>query len=314
MPLKKIITLFIPLAALFFWSTSNANCRLKDGTSSALVTFAGRGGWQAIEPGLPMNTVLFTTSASVSRYPVVICSGNSPSGVISRYTNPAAGERLFRVGTTGLSFSIEGSDGNLLTSYGTTSNGEGMWGYTHTSFTLRIVKTGKIDTTYVLPSGQIATQSDGGVASYIFRTNSDSGFYERACQVQPVVVEMGNRYIHEVYDSSDEDLSKSFSVSITECPKSTKGLTFSLKPLTQVIDGSNGVISLNKASNAKNIGIQITDDSGKAITFDKDYPLSSRDSQGTFIKTLSAKYINLGTGPIKAGTANSEMMFLINYL
>ncbi|MFJ2386853.1 fimbrial protein [Pseudomonas koreensis] len=81
-----------------------------------------------------------------------------------------------------------------------------------------------------------------------------------------------------------------------------------------MIDGASGVISLNKTSNAKNIGIQITDDSGKTITFDKDYPLSARDSQGTFIQTLSATYINLGTGPIKAGTANSEIMFLINYL
>ncbi|MFJ2484708.1 fimbrial protein [Pseudomonas sp. NPDC087639] len=311
---KKILTLFIPMAALICWNTSNASCRFKEGTGSAVVMFAGTGRWQAIEPGLPINTVLFSTSASVSRYPVVICSGNSPSGVIPRYSNPAAGERLFRLGTTGLSFSIEGTDGNLLTSYGTTSLGEGMWGYTHTRFTLRVIKTGKIDSVHQLPSGQIATQSDGGVDSYIFKTTTNSGFYERACEVQPVVVDMGSHYIHEVYDSSGDSLSKSFSVSITECPKSTKGMTFSLKPLTQVIDGSSGVISLNKASNAKNIGIQITDDSGKAITFDKDYPLSSRDSQGTFIQTLSAKYINLGTGPIKAGTANSEIMFLINYL
>lgn len=314
MIIQRFFFLLIAAEILIFSNSSVANCRFKEGTGSALAMFNVIGGWRAIEPDLPKNTVLFEISTPVSRYPVIICGGNSPSGIIPRYNNPPAGETLYRIGITGISFSIEGSDGKLLSSYGTRTVGEGLWGYTFTRFTLRIIKTGKIVAVHQLPDGQFAAQNDGGIDSYIFKISSNVGFYERFCNVQPVSVDMGSHYIQAINEASAGNLTKRFTVSITECPKNTTGMTFSLQPLTQAIDGPNGIISLNKASTAKNIGIQLTDDSGKSITFGKDYPLTSRDSQGSFIQTLYAKYVNLGTGPIKAGTANAEMLFRINYL
>lgn len=106
-----------------------------------------------------------------------------------------------------------------------------------------------------------------------------------------------------------------FNIGLNQCRTGIKKVTYSLKANTPVIDAAKGIITLNDSSTAKGIGLQLLNDAGQPIALDTTYPFDAFTATGTDFKIpLSASYYRLTTEELKAGSANTEVTFIVNYL
>jgi len=84
---------------------------------------------------------------------------------------------------------------------------------------------------------------------------------------------------------------------------------------TPIIDSQKGVAALNAGSTAKGIGLQLKNETGYPIAISTTYKFSGFKSSNTeFEILLSAAYIRLANSRLEAGSANTEVTFIMNYL
>ena len=82
-----------------------------------------------------------------------------------------------------------------------------------------------------------------------------------------------------------------------------------------MIDAQKGIVALSGASTAKGIGLQLKNDAGQPIVLNTPYVFSGFNTTGTDFKIpLTAAYIRLADSTLQAGSANSEVTFIVNYL
>lgn len=102
---------------------------------------------------------------------------------------------------------------------------------------------------------------------------------------------------------------------MNQCQTGIKKVTYSFKATTPVIDATKGIVALNSSSTATGIGLQLMNDTGQPIALGTTYPFNAFTTTATNFKIpLSAAYYRLPTGDLKAGSANTEVTFIVNYL
>ena len=127
---------------------------------------------------------------------------------------------------------------------------------------------------------------------------------------------MGDDYrLEEFNKSGDTPRAIKFNIALNQCQGNIKKITYQLKATTQEIDKHRGIVALNASSTARGIGLQLRNSSGQPIALNTEYHFKGFNSTSkNFNISLSATYYRLATGKLQAGTANTEVTFIMNYL
>lgn len=102
----------------------------------------------------------------------------------------------------------------------------------------------------------------------------------------------------------------SFNIQLANCPGTVK---YQIDPATSVVPGTpqlNTVATLNAASTATGVGVQLLDGSGTPLALGTPFALGGSMANRTI--PLKARYYQTG-GTVGAGSANAAMTFTITY-
>ncbi|WP_277760492.1 fimbrial protein [Pseudomonas sp. A34-9] len=133
-------------------------------------------------------------------------------------------------------------------------------------------------------------------------------------------VRMGSPTASTLFDPNNPQYI-SFSIRLTECPNVINAIHYRLIPAASspAIDARVGLISLNASSTAKGVGLQLLSDYGGYYDLNGIFTVARefRPGMPSYDIHMLAKYVRLpgvSQADIVPGTANAEIMFLINYL
>lgn len=191
-----------------------------------------------------------------------------------------------------------------------------LYGISAGSIRLEIVKSGELTSQVKVDAGALGILQDDDLILTRFNLSNPIVLNAASCQTPSVPVAMGDDYkLHEFRDAGATPRKVRFNIGLNRCQTGIKKVTYSLKANTPVIDAANGIVALNYSSTAKGVGLQLLDDAGQPIALDTTYPFDAFTTTGTDFKIpLSASYYRLTTEELKAGSANTEVTFIVNYL
>ncbi|CAN2978376.1 MULTISPECIES: fimbrial protein [Pseudomonas] len=249
------------------------------------------------------------------------CTMASMYGIL---LNPALGAvtgnaSLFPLGKSGLSFriwmnAIGGYQWNLHPIAANSPNSNYV--LSAGEIRLEIVKTGPLAENTKIAAGHLANFQDDDLILKTFNLTNPIVLNTASCQTPSVPVAMGDDYQLQDFDNVGATPRKvRFNIGLNQCQAGIKKVTYSLKATTSVIDAAKGIVALNSSSTAAGIGLQLLNDTGQPIALDTTYPFDAFTTTGTkFQIPLSAAYYRLPTGNLKAGSANTDVTFIVNYL
>lgn len=326
---SRLLPLLSIAAAMFFVYSSGAWAYCKfysadpDGPTGQTATLGfGRDltAGLTIPRDAPIGTVIYRDSGIV---PLDVFYGCSKGFQYGFYLDSALGsiiaenEQIFPLGKTGLSFKIRSSGsgaGYLSTPF---------WWYPPSSFflrsasyTLEIIKSGELASQNKVPAGALGELRGGDLPLIKFNLLNPITPNTGSCQTPSVPVQMGDDYqLQDFRDVGATPRVIKFNIALNQCQRGIQKVTYQLKATTQVLDANKGVVALSAGSTAKGIGLQLMNDAGQPIALDTTYPFNGFNSTGTDFKIpLSAAYYRLANGKLEAGTANTEVSFIMSYL
>ncbi|MEX5350808.1 fimbrial protein [Pseudomonas juntendi] len=137
-----------------------------------------------------------------------------------------------------------------------------------------------------------------------------------SCETPDVAVAMGDDYkLFDFGGPGSTAREVPFNLKLNNCPQGLTKVNYQLQALTPVIDSAQGVVGLNTTSTARGIGLQIKDANGVPVPLNTPRNFSGYNtSGGNFLIPLIANYYRLGTESLKAGSANTEVTFIMSYL
>lgn len=289
-------------------ATTNTNETLNFGASLA-------NGSLTVPADTPDGTVIYQDTVQSVRNEWK-CTGASQYGLVM---NPALGSvtsgSTYPIGKTGLSFRIWIDALSRYEKRPFTLKPDN-YGISPGSVRLEIVKSGPLSPQVKVAAGNLGNlQADDLIISKYNLTNP-LVLNAASCQTPSVPVAMGDDYqLWEFRDAGATPRTIRFNIGLNQCQTGINKVTYSLKATTSVIDAAKGVVALNGGSTAKGIGLQLMDDAGQPIAFDTTYTFSGFTTTGANFKIpLSASYYRLPTGNVEAGSANTEVTFIVNYL
>jgi type 1 fimbria pilin len=296
-----------------------ANCSFNSSPSTQTLSYGASlaNGGLSIPADTPDGTVVYQETAQQSSSHSWSCTANSLYGVA---VNPAFGTptstvTTFPLGKTGLSFRIWMG---MLDRYEPSlfSVAPKGYGVMPGSIRLEIIKSGPLAAQITIPAGNLASLKAGELILNNFNLTNALVLNAASCQTPAVPVAMGDDYqLQDFSDAGAKPRTVRFNIALNQCQTGIKKVTYSLKATTPVIDATKGVVALNSTSTASGIGLQLMNDAGQPIAFDTIYPFNAFTTTGTDFKIpLSAAYYRLPTGDLKAGSANTEVTFIVNYL
>ncbi|WP_311881633.1 MULTISPECIES: fimbrial protein [unclassified Pseudomonas] len=296
-----------------------ANCSFNSSPSTQTLSYGASlaNGSLNIPADTPDGTVVYQETAQQSSSHSWSCNANSFYGIA---VNPAFGTptstlTTFPLGKTGLSFRIWMG---MLDRYEPSlfSVAPKGYGVMPGSIRLEIIKSGPLAAQITIPAGNLASLKAGELILNNFNLANALVLNAASCQTPSVPVAMGDDYqLHEFSDAGAKPRTVRFDIALNQCQTGIKKVTYSLKATTPVIDATKGIVALNSTSTASGIGLQLMNDVGQPIAFDTTYPFNAFTTTGTDFKIpLTAAYYRLPTGELKAGSANTEVTFIVNYL
>ncbi|MDI3399151.1 fimbrial protein [Pseudomonas sp. V88_4] len=222
----------------------------------------------------------------------------------------------FPLGKTGLSFRIWM---DVLTRYESSLQSippNNAYGIGAGNVRLEIVKSGELASQVRIDAGTLGTLQDDDLILKRFNLTNPIVLNAASCQTPSVPVAMGDDYqLLDFREAGAKPRTVRFNIGLNQCQTGIKKVTYSLKANTPVIDATKGIVALNESSTAKGIGLQLMNDAGQPMALDTTYPFDAFTTTGTDFKIpLSASYYRLGTDELKAGSANTEVTFIVNYL
>ncbi|WP_233281629.1 fimbrial protein [Pseudomonas tructae] len=181
---------------------------------------------------------------------------------------------------------------------------------------LEIIKSGPLASQVRIAAGNLGNLQSGELILNRFNLANALVVNAASCQTPAVPVAMGDDYqLNEFREAGAKPRTVPFDIALNQCQTGIKKVTYSLKANTPVIDGPNGIVALNAKSTAKGIGLQLMNALGQPIALDTSYPFDAFSTTGLNFKIpLSAAYYRLGTEELRAGSANTEVTFIVNYL
>ncbi|WLH77397.1 fimbrial protein [Pseudomonas sp. FP2335] len=293
-----------------------ANCTVTTNTNETLNFGASlANGSLTVPADTPDGTVIYQDTVQSVRNEWK-CTGASQYGLVM---NPALGSvtsgSTYPIGKTGLSFRIWIDALSRYEKRPFTLKPDN-YGISPGSVRLEIVKSGPLSPQVKVAAGNLGNlQADDLIISKYNLTNP-LVLNAASCQTPSVPVAMGDDYqLWEFRDAGATPRTIRFNIGLNQCQTGINKVTYSLKATTSVIDAAKGVVALNGGSTAKGIGLQLMDDAGQPIAFDTTYTFSGFTTTGANFKIpLSASYYRLPTGNVEAGSANTEVTFIVNYL
>lgn len=290
------------------WATINTNETLNFGASLA-------NGSLTIPADTPDGTVVYQDTVQSGQNSWA-CSAASQYGMV---INPLFGTvtsgTTFPLGKTGLSFRIWIDTLSRYESAPFTLQPKG-YGIQPGSVRLEIIKSGTLASQVKIAAGNLANLKADEVVISKYNLTNPLVLNAASCQTPSVTVAMGDDYqLWQFRDAGSTPRTIHFNIGLNQCQTGIKKVTYSLKAATTVIDATKGVVALNAGSTAAGIGLQLMNDAGQPIAFGTDYTFNGFTTTGTsFQIPLSAAYYRLPTGDLKAGSANTEVTFIVNYL
>lgn len=324
----KVFCVFIFVSVFWREAMAEGTCWIREGSAN-VVNFPAR---NTIIAGrdVPINTVVYQVTG-VSLPIKYACKVNSPSGIkpASKYGGewPTFGSTVFPIDNTGLGFSVtfHGTDGyyEKYSTYGTKIKeavNPPFMGYAYEGgvVTLSIIKIS--DTPKgppIIPGGSLGKLVVGDLVVMDLKMPGDTQIVFGSCKTPDTVVHMGDNYKLSQFYESDELHSVGFSIKLLQCPEGLKSVSYRIEkaPGISLINGLDGVMGLNKESDAKGVGLRIRNGAGQSIVLGRDYKFYDyQSSGGDFEISLNASYVRLPGEELGAGHANTEAIFIMSYL
>jgi type 1 fimbria pilin len=304
----------ISAVLIFSYSTSTiaANCTFTQGKEFT-ANYASAPVALTIPRDAPIGTVVYEESINVPLQGFT-CPATSPF-IFS--INPILGSvttgDIFPLGKTGLSMKIKNTVNGYLN-----ANRVLMGSFLDVArtYTLEIIKTSDFSSQKEAPAGNLGAHRYGDLDLVKINLVNPIVLNTASCETPDVSVQMGDDYyLDEFIKPGSTQRTVKFNIGLNKCESGIQKVTYSLKANSQIIDKQQGVVALNSNSTAKGIGLKLMDDAGQPIVLGTTYPFNGFSTTGTnFNIPLSASYYRLATDELKAGSANTEVTFIVNYL
>lgn len=180
---------------------------------------------------------------------------------------------------------------------------------------LRVIQTGPIKEGAMIPAGLLASVVSSDAQTFAtFNLTNPIYVVAGACKTPDVSVDMtrGNK-ISSFKKIGSRTNPVAFNIKLVECPNFLKAVKYSIKANTKIIDANNGVVSLDAASTAKGIGLQVSRGNDQPVTIGAEYTFAGYDREGgDFMIPFSASYIQTDAS-IEAGIADTSLTFIMSY-
>ncbi|GAB3777751.1 hypothetical protein GCM10028796_57250 [Ramlibacter monticola] len=132
-----------------------------------------------------------------------------------------------------------------------------------------------------------------------------------ACTAANVSANLGTHQASAFTGIGSTTAATSFNIRLTNCPTTGKSsVMYQVDPITAVADPDQSVVTLNPASTATGVGVQLLDGSG--TPFPLGTPTSPGATSASYTIPLKARFYQTGTA-VKGGAANAAMTFTITY-
>lgn len=267
----------------------------------------------------PIGTVVYQENLQASRaswgcYDRSFTFGITPNPALA--TIPVGTMvSTFPIGKTGLSYRIwsDSLSVYLTSKYSLTP---GNYEIQAGGMRLEIVKTGELSSLTKIAAGHLGSLKIDNIDLHTYNLINPIVLNAASCKTPSVSVAMGDDYqLHEFSDANSTPRTVRFNIALNQCQAGIQKVTYSLKANTTAIDAEKGIVALNAGSTAKGIGLQLMNDVGLPIALDTIYPFDAFTTSATdFNIPLSASYYRLTNDELKAGSANTEVTFIVNYL
>lgn len=271
----------------------------------------------SIPQDAPIGTVIFKQSLNVANQRF-ICDSLSTYGL---HMNPALGvpsSSTYPLGKTGLSFRIATNNSGLPYLPRPYSALQPQLNYSTgmSAFTLEIIKTAELLSENQVPAGLLGNFQAGDLVLDTFNLINPLKLNTASCQTPAVQVQMGDDYrLMEFDNAGDAPRTIKFNIGLNQCQSGINKVTYSLKANSQVIDQQKGMVALNPSSTAKGIGLKLMNETGQPIALGNIYPFNGFNTTNkNFNIPLSAAYYRLTDSILEAGTADTSVTFIVNYL
>lgn len=294
-----------------------ARCFYKDNGTAQTIDFGSSLANRSllIPPGTPDNTVVYLETTRIAQRDW-FCTESSRYGVVN---NPALGTvnsgSIFPIGKTGLSYRIWMT---AMSRYETAPKEKRYGNYTIPAgfARLEIIKSGPLATRVNVAAGILGSLKDDDMVVSDFNLTHELVLNTASCQTPSVAVAMGDDYkLWEFRDPNSTPRVIHFNIGLNQCQAGINKVIYSLTATTTIIDATKGIVALNAGSTAEGIGLQVLNDAGQPIALNTDYTFNGFNTSATnFQIPFSATYYRLPTANIKAGSANTEVTFTVQYL
>ncbi|WP_236668291.1 fimbrial protein [Burkholderia sp. ISTR5] len=135
-----------------------------------------------------------------------------------------------------------------------------------------------------------------------------------ACTTPNVTVTMGSYKQSAFTGVGSSTPAVAFKVGVNACPAGLNSIQYQFVPVNAVLDTTNGVLALSSDSTAAGIGLQLKDNSGKALKYNTQYTLTSYNGStgGSYTIPLTANYYQTSAS-VTPGSANAVLTFTMTY-
>ncbi|MHC8300817.1 fimbrial protein [Pseudomonas sp. ZS1P83] len=257
------------------------------------------------------GTIIYTSEQQSIRYVEFTCTTDSLLGYVvdpSRGKQPQSGNE-FPLGTSGLAAKIAYMGVAEL-------RNAGDYVAPAKVFTLTIIKRGNLSSLGTIKPGKLGQYVFGEAVVLDFNLNNPINIVAASCETPNIAVEMGNYTPSDFGSSGNTTQPVNFNITLNNCPAGIiKKVNYTLKETTPPINASQGIVSLNTSSTAKGVALQLRDGSGNPIPLNTAQNFTDYDSKGgNFQIPMSASYYRLPSESLRPGTADTEVIFTMNYL
>ncbi|WP_317848129.1 fimbrial protein [Pseudomonas sp. HTZ2] len=255
------------------------------------------------------------------------CSTTFTTGIKNNVGSDSATTSYFPIGNTGLSWQWIYQGSPYIGFGGGSTRNPGGYGFNTTTNALRIIKTGSISPGATIPAGTLGfiQVESATVSPLAMITDKSSSIILQSCETPNIAVDMGEHNLSTFSSNGNSTPPKKFYIKLNNCPSGIQKVNYSLSATADspAVNSALGIIKLNNSSTAKGIALQLLDDHYTPIQLDTTYVFNEYSSDGgSFSLPLNAKYIrtlpNADAGQydkgMSAGSANSEVTFIMNYL
>ena len=310
--LRVLLNTAAVIVSAYSTDTLAANCAFTQGKTFT-ANYAAAPVALTVPRDAPAGTVVYQESISAPQQGFN-CPSSSPF-IFS--LNPTFGSvttgNTFPLGKTGLSLKVTNTLNGYLTADRLLS---GSYTDPIRTYTLEIIKSGELSSKNEVPAGNLGAHRYGDLDLVRINLANPIILNAASCETPDVSVQMGDDYyLDEFSNIGDTSQAVKFNIGLNQCQTGINKVTYSLKATTPVIDAAKGVVALNGGSTAKGIGLELKNDAGQPIKLDTPDRFSGFNTTGTDFKIpLTAAYIRLADSTLQAGSANSEVTFIVNYL